>query len=84
MQRVLRGAALVAAIGLLAAGCGGDSEESGGGSGDAAKPVTLKIGLIPIADVAPVFLGRRRASSTSRRSSSTRSSPPAAPRSRRP
>ena len=32
----------------------------GGGSGDAAKPVTLKIGLIPIADVAPVFLGRKK------------------------
>ena len=61
MRRVLRCVALVAAIGLLAAGCGDDGEESGGGgSGDAAKPVTLKIGLIPIADVAPVFLGQKK------------------------
>ena len=51
----------MAAVGVLAAGCGGDGEESGGGgSGEAAKPVTLKIGLIPIADVAPVFLGQKK------------------------
>jgi NitT/TauT family transport system substrate-binding protein len=60
MRRVLHCVALVAAIGLLATGCGGDGEESGGGSGGAAKPVTLKIGLIPIADVAPVFLGVKK------------------------
>ena len=60
MQRVLRCAAVVAAMGLLAAGCGDDGEEGGGGSGEAAKPVTLKIGLIPIADVAPVFLGQKK------------------------
>jgi len=62
MHRVLRCAAVVTACGLLAAGCGGDSEESsgGGGGGDSAKPVTLKIGLIPIADVAPVFLGQKK------------------------
>lgn len=57
MNRWLRNAALVVAVGVLAAGCGGD--DSGGG-GDAGKPVTLKIGLIPIADVAPVFLGQKK------------------------
>ena len=58
----LRCVAVAVAIGVLAAGCGGDGEESsgGGGSGDSAKPVTLKIGLIPIADVAPVFLGQKK------------------------
>ena len=62
MQRFLRCAAVVAAVGMLAAGCGGDDEGGGGGGGDdgAAKPVTLKIGLIPIADVAPVFLGQKK------------------------
>ena len=60
MQRVLRCAALAAAVGMLAAGCGGDSDEGGGGGGGAAKPVTLKIGLIPIADVAPAFLGQKK------------------------
>jgi NitT/TauT family transport system substrate-binding protein len=62
MHRVLRCAATVAASALLVAGCGGDGEESsgGGGGGGSAKPVTLKIGLIPIADVAPVFLGRKK------------------------
>jgi NitT/TauT family transport system substrate-binding protein len=61
MRRVLRCAALAAAIGMLAAGCGGDGDEGGGGGGGAAaKPVKLKIGLIPIADVAPVFLGQKK------------------------
>lgn len=58
MPRVLRCVATVAAVGMLATGCGGD--DGGGGGGGAAKPVTLKIGLIPIADVAPVFLGQKK------------------------
>ncbi len=58
MNRWLRSAALTVAIGVLAAGCGGD--DGGGGGGDAGKPVTLKIGLIPIADVAPVFVGQKQ------------------------
>jgi NitT/TauT family transport system substrate-binding protein len=60
MNRWLRSAALVVAIGVLATGCGGDDSGGGGGGGDAGKPVTLKIGLIPIADVAPVFLGQKK------------------------
>jgi NitT/TauT family transport system substrate-binding protein len=47
------------AIGVLVAGCGGDGGSSGGG-GEAGKSVTLKIGLIPIADVAPVFVGQKQ------------------------
>ena len=52
--------ALVLALlagGVLAA-CGGDDESGGGGSGDARpKPTTLNVGVIPIADVAPLYLG---------------------------
>ena len=60
MYRVWRCTAIVAAIAVLAAGCGGGGDEGGGGTGASAKPVTLKIGLIPIADVAPVFLGQKK------------------------
>jgi NitT/TauT family transport system substrate-binding protein len=60
MNRWVRCAALAAAVGALAAGCGGDDSGGGSGGGDAGKPVTLKIGLIPIADVAPVFVGQKQ------------------------
>jgi NitT/TauT family transport system substrate-binding protein len=39
------------------AACGGGS--GGGGGGDANKPTTLKIGVIPIADVAPLYVGMK-------------------------
>jgi NitT/TauT family transport system substrate-binding protein len=46
----------VAALTGIAACGGGDS---GGGGGDSAsnKPTTLKVGVIPIADVAPLYVG---------------------------
>jgi NitT/TauT family transport system substrate-binding protein len=52
-------AALAAALALLAAGCGDDDGEGdgSGGGGGAPEPVTLKVGVIPIADVAPLYLG---------------------------
>jgi NitT/TauT family transport system substrate-binding protein len=46
--------AAVAAAGLI--GCGGD--DGGGGSGGG--PATLKVGVLPIADVAPLYLGVRQ------------------------
>jgi NitT/TauT family transport system substrate-binding protein len=48
----------MACIGLLAA-CGGDGDGGGGdgGGGGSQEPVTLTVGLIPIADVAPLYLG---------------------------
>jgi NitT/TauT family transport system substrate-binding protein len=49
--------ALVACAGLLGACGGGSDEESGGDSG---KPVALKVGVIPIADVAPLYVGMRQ------------------------
>lgn len=56
--------ALGAACTALAAGCGGDDEStsqpSGGGKPEAAKPVTLKVGVIPITDVAPLYLGVKK------------------------
>jgi NitT/TauT family transport system substrate-binding protein len=53
----MRGTALVGALAcaLAFASCGGDDDSGGGGS--AAKPVTLKVGVIPIADVAPLYVG---------------------------
>ena len=42
----------------LLAGCGDDGGSGGGGGdGGEAEPVTLKVGVIPIADVAPLYLG---------------------------
>lgn len=61
MHRVARIVVALAAAGVLAAAAGcGDDDSGGGGSGGAPKPETLKIGLIPIADVAPVFLGQKQ------------------------
>jgi len=57
--------ALGAACAALAVGCGDDngaSESAGGGGGTSksAEPVTLKVGVIPIADVAPLYLGIKK------------------------
>jgi NitT/TauT family transport system substrate-binding protein len=53
-MRLLR--VVLALLVLLVAGCGDDGGggESGGG---ASEPTTLKVGVIPIADVAPLYLG---------------------------
>jgi NitT/TauT family transport system substrate-binding protein len=50
---------IAAALALVAVGCGDDEEESGGGGGggEAAETTTLRVGVIPIADVAPLYLG---------------------------
>jgi NitT/TauT family transport system substrate-binding protein len=47
-------AALACAMGIAA--CGGDDD----GGGEAGKPTTLKVGVIPIADVAPLYLGMKQ------------------------
>jgi NitT/TauT family transport system substrate-binding protein len=47
--------ALVCGIGVVA--CGDDSGGGGGGDGG---PTTLKVGVIPIADVAPLYLGMKQ------------------------
>ena len=48
-QRLLIALACAAAL----TACGGDDEQAGGGS----APKKLKVGVIPIADVAPLYLG---------------------------
>lgn len=50
---------MLVAIALFLAGCGGD-DEAGGGGGGGGEAVTLKVGVIPIADVAPLYLGMKQ------------------------
>ena len=47
----------LAVCALVVAGCGGDDSSSGGAAG---KPATLKVGVIPIADVAPLYVGMQQ------------------------
>ena len=50
--------ALGIAAALVAGGCGDDEEEGGGGGGgETAEMTKLRVGVIPIADVAPLYLG---------------------------
>src|SRR5687768_7140986 len=55
----LRAAALLLTLAFAAgaAGCGGDDDDGGGGEGE---PATLNVGVIPIADVAPLYLGMKK------------------------
>jgi ABC-type nitrate/sulfonate/bicarbonate transport system substrate-binding protein len=48
----------IAAV-LVAGGCGGDDDGGGGGGaeGGGSESTTLRVGVIPIADVAPLYLG---------------------------
>jgi len=48
--------ALALAVGIAACG---DDDGNGGGGGDSG-PTTLKVGVIPIADVAPLYLGMEK------------------------
>ena len=54
--RKLLVALLVLVCALAVGSCGGDDDDGGGDSGSS-EPVTLKVGVIPIADVAPLYLG---------------------------
>jgi NitT/TauT family transport system substrate-binding protein len=49
---------LACAAGLAA--CGGDDDGGGGGEAAATDPVTLQVGVIPIADVAPLYVGMKQ------------------------
>src|SRR3954452_24735195 len=50
-------AVLAAVLGIVACGGGDSGGGGGGGSSASSKPVTLKGGVIPIADVAPLYVG---------------------------
>ncbi|MGY1821550.1 ABC transporter substrate-binding protein [Geodermatophilus sp. SYSU D00079] len=60
----VRAAAVAVAISLLASACGGDDaagegdSDQGGGGGQATE--TIALGVIPIIDVAPVYLGQEQ------------------------
>jgi NitT/TauT family transport system substrate-binding protein len=55
---------LLAVVGVLvAAGCGSSDDEPGGASGGAQQ---VKVGIIPILDVAPIYLGKEKGFFTSR------------------
>jgi NitT/TauT family transport system substrate-binding protein len=56
-------ALLAALLVVVAVGCGGDDEPSGGGSAETTAegpPKQVKIALLPVADVAPVYLGMKK------------------------
>lgn len=48
------------ACGALGVGCGGDDEEPADSTGAQQETVTLRVGVIPIADVAPLYLGIKK------------------------
>ncbi len=50
--------ALVCAAAVAA--CGDDDDGGGGGAGGGGEPTTLRVGVIPIADVAPLYLGMEK------------------------
>jgi NitT/TauT family transport system substrate-binding protein len=55
---------VVAAVLVVAAGCGSSDDNSGGASGGG--PQQVKVGIIPILDVAPIYLGKQKGFFTSR------------------
>jgi NitT/TauT family transport system substrate-binding protein len=61
MQRRVLGLAAVLITVVGAAGCGSsDSEGSGASSSDGSKTTQVKVGIIPIVDVAPLYLGEKK------------------------
>src|ERR671921_427032 len=52
-------AALVAALALALASCGGDDSSDSGGGGSKG-PRTITVGTLPIANAAPMYLGMRK------------------------
>src|ERR687891_1928831 len=55
----LRAAALLLAL-AFAAGTAACGDDDGGGGGGEGEPATLNVGVIPIADVAPLYLGMEK------------------------
>jgi NitT/TauT family transport system substrate-binding protein len=64
-QRCFASGLALAVLASLVASCGGDdgggsTATSAGGNAEASKPATLNVGVIPIADVAPLYLGQQK------------------------
>jgi NitT/TauT family transport system substrate-binding protein len=62
MRRVLIAALAIAAL-LVIAGCGDDDDggsAGGSGGGDAAKVTKVKVGVLPISNVAPLYVGMKQ------------------------
>jgi NitT/TauT family transport system substrate-binding protein len=53
-------AALGAAALLAVAGCGGDDAGGGGGGGATQQTTKVKVGVLPISNVAPLYLGMKK------------------------
>jgi NitT/TauT family transport system substrate-binding protein len=52
---------LLVLVGSLAVGCGGDDDEpSGGGSSSAAETTKVRVGMLPISNAAPLYLGIKK------------------------
>jgi NitT/TauT family transport system substrate-binding protein len=62
MQRRVFGLAVTLATVVAAAGCGSSSSGGGGGSDSSSGggATQVKVGVIPIVDVAPLYLGQKR------------------------
>jgi len=60
-RRAICAVAGLAAVALVATGCGGGNSSSGGGGGDSqasgSKTQTVRVGTLPIANAAPMYLG---------------------------
>jgi NitT/TauT family transport system substrate-binding protein len=47
-------------VAVVLVGCGGDDGGGSGGGSDAGAPATVKVGVLPIGDVAPLYVGRKQ------------------------
>jgi NitT/TauT family transport system substrate-binding protein len=66
MQRRVLGLAIAVVTVAAAAGCGSSSEAGGSSSSGGDKTTQVKVGIIPIVDVAPLYLGQKKGFFSSR------------------
>ncbi|WP_405625889.1 ABC transporter substrate-binding protein [Streptomyces sp. NBC_01396] len=66
MQRRVLGLAIAVVTVAAAAGCGSSSGAGGSSSSDGEKTTQVKVGIIPIVDVAPLYLGQKKGFFSSR------------------
>ncbi|WP_328441210.1 ABC transporter substrate-binding protein [Streptomyces sp. NBC_00457] len=66
MQRRVLGLAIAVVTVAAAAGCGSSSGAGGSSSSDGDKTTQVKVGIIPIVDVAPLYLGQKKGFFSSR------------------